>query len=319
MQSIPRALLAMGMVLGFGLAGFAPPAFAEEPTTQPAAGGKILVLPFTTLNKSDYQVWLGRSIQQSLLADLSAAAPQRAISVDSEAPDTTAAIEAGRKAGAAYVVEGNFVTSGQELRLTGQVLDVSSGQAIAGLKATGSIRDVFHLEDQVAGQVRQRLALGPAVTAGNGQYASGEGSMSPLRAPSQPSTDEYYSAVAPQTYAVPENQYYYNSYYYEYPAYGSGYDYGYYGYPWGYPAFGFVAVGGFGHHHDFDHHGVDHRGFIGGERGFGGLRPPIGAGAGSAIITPSRGGGGHFGGSFGGRAGGFSGGAHGGGAAGGHR
>jgi hypothetical protein len=44
-----------------------------------------------------------------------------------------------------------------ELRVTGQVLDVGTGRVIGGFKATGAIRDLFGIEDIVAGQIRQQL------------------------------------------------------------------------------------------------------------------------------------------------------------------
>src|SRR5580765_3577951 len=59
-------------------------AFADEVPTQPASPisrpapgsitirrtGKILILPFAAINPTDPQPWIGKSVQQSLVADL---------------------------------------------------------------------------------------------------------------------------------------------------------------------------------------------------------------------------------------------------------
>jgi TolB-like protein len=132
---------------------------ADKPPVTTAAKGKVLLLPFVGLNKSEQQPWLGKSVQQSLLADLTVVAPGRVIAMDTEAADATAALEAGRKLGARYVVHGSFVTVGQDLRVTGEVLDVNTGNAVTALKVTGAATNVFVLEDDLADQIRRRLAL----------------------------------------------------------------------------------------------------------------------------------------------------------------
>ena len=236
------------------------PAWGAGPTTAPALNnGPILVLPFTALNKSEYQPWLGRAVQQSLLADLTTAAPTRMASADDEARDAATALAAGRKAHAAYVVYGSFATAGQDLRVTGQVLDVATGHPMAGIKATGPVGNVFQLEDQLAVQVRQRLALAP------------EPGYQP-----QPATtpDEAADQLAPPEYGQPNAgpQVYYPQEYgpaypdYGYPDLGYGAYPGYYGYGYGYPWYGGVVINeGFGRRHFHDRDGDDR---LGGHRNF---------------------------------------------------
>ena len=142
-------------------------ALAADPETRPATSSlttssMVLVLPFVALNPPEDQRWLGRSIQQSLVADLTAIAPGQVLSSESAASDNAAAIEAGRKAGARYVVRGNFATAGKDTRITGQVFDVETGKPVTAIKATGPSTNVFWLEDDLAAQIRRRLALNPA-------------------------------------------------------------------------------------------------------------------------------------------------------------
>src|SRR5579859_3935397 len=129
-------------------------------TTQPS-DARIVVLPFSALNPSQEQAWLGRSIQQSVLADLTAAAPGRITSADNEVTDMSAAAAIGRQAGAKFVVHGSFTTlstsAGQILRIMGEVVDASSARPVAGFKATGLYSEIFRLEDQVVSQIRMHM------------------------------------------------------------------------------------------------------------------------------------------------------------------
>jgi len=342
MRNVFRAIVTSLLGLTFIQMGATRAGAQAAPASAPAE--KILVLPFTGLNPSEYQAWLGRSIQQSLVADLTLAAPTRVSSADTEAKDAPSAIDAGRKAGARYVVFGSFATADHDLRLTGQVLDVSTGQSVAPLKATGDVHDVFHLEDQIAAEIRQPLALGPVPGAqepaaiANGPYPAPTTGVTAQPAPS----NEYYS-----TYVNPPGNTYYNNYYYSNP-YPDYYDSGGWCSPWFGLGFGFVSTPFFfDHHHfrdgfrdrdgirfhDFGAVGLRHTPFT---RAFGSF-PTVGSGVfqpGGTQIVPGASGlrisgfggrtgghsfaGSHFGG--GGRMGGFGGGrAAGGSAGGGHR
>ena len=220
------AVLGLGMMLVA-----AGTARAQAPATRPAET-RILVLPFTGLNAAQDQAWLGRSIQQSLLADLTTAAPGRLMSEDAEVKDAAAAVDAGRRAGAAYVVQGSFTTipaeGGTQMRLLGQVIAVDGGRPVTAFKATGLYNDIFRLEDQVANQIRTRLAsagvlgsAGPAVATLTAPPRVEEEVVAP------PPVNLYYQeyGAAPQAYAAGADQAYYNYYYANpYPAYG-GYGY----------------------------------------------------------------------------------------------
>lgn len=245
-------IVCVAILLGLAVA---TPLRAEGPTTAPAADhGKILILPFSPLNKSDAQAWLGQSIQQSLLADLTVVAPARATAGETEAGDADAALDAGRRAGAAYVVFGSFASINQALRVTGQVLDVSAGKPVTGFKATGTAGEVFRLEDQLAAQIRRGLGLGPTTPTTPATQAPGAETQppyGPLSVETPMSADEYYS-----NYANPpvQNQYYYNSYYYQNPYSYPGYDSA-----WEYPWWGFGGVLFFDN--DFGRHGRHFRDF----------------------------------------------------------
>jgi TolB-like protein len=120
---------------------------------------KVLVLPFAPANPADSQLWAGHSLQQSLAADISATGSAQVQSGTTVASDMDAALAAGIAAGAKYVVFGSFASSGSELRVTGQIVDVTRHESVGALKVTGPVQDLFKLEDVIGAQARQTLAF----------------------------------------------------------------------------------------------------------------------------------------------------------------
>ena len=97
-----------------------------------------------------------------MVADLTVAAPDRVISANQSAASLDAAVALGKQNGARYVVAGGFVTVDRELRVTGQVVDVETGKAVAGLKASGDPGQIFHMEDAAWRLAGERTGFGPA-------------------------------------------------------------------------------------------------------------------------------------------------------------
>lgn len=227
MRQVLRTMLGLGFV---SLLSMTSARAADAPDR---ADGRIVILPFTAINPAEPQPWLGKSIQQSLLADLTIVAPSRVLASDLEAKDDAGAADNGRKAGAAYVIVGNFATAGQDLRVTGQVLDVASGRAVTAIKATGSVHEVFLMEDELAAQVRRRLQLNPTPVgdaAGPSQDVPPPSALHVQQEPPDAYTRTYVAPPAPLSQT--EYNYYYSNPYGGYtPYYGSPYYYG--GWGWG--------------------------------------------------------------------------------------
>ena len=222
------------------------------PTTRPSSSSPatILVLPFAPPPSGGYD-WIGRAVQQDLLADLSRDSRARVIAPADLAPaaDAQAALNSARQANATHVVFGQAQAAGSDMRITGQVLDVSSGQSIGTLKATGPVKNLFPLEDALADQVTHSLPQELVAT------------------PQHPGAGSYYSITVPQY-----RSYSYSAYEpYPYPDYYVYRAYPYYYYePYAWPWFEtdvFLFGGRFHHHHfhDWDdfHHGWGGREFLG--------------------------------------------------------
>jgi len=123
------------------------------------AAPTVLLLPFGLLGEGGGGEWIGKAVQQSLLSDLSRnkslqpLAPAQA----ARAVDLEEARKAGKAAGADFVVYGSYQLSETGLRITGQVLDVNSGRFVGGVKATGTVRELFAMEDTIADQAKRIL------------------------------------------------------------------------------------------------------------------------------------------------------------------
>ena len=172
-----------------------------------------------------------------MFTDLICAARAHVQSPQGEPPRRSEA-RAARDANATYAISGDVQEAGSEIRITGQVTDVATGNVLGGFKATGPANQLFSLlEDSVAAQVLRAL---PADL---------------VLAPPQPATTTQGQAAQPQyriynqytTYSPPASSYpssSYNDYstqpdVYDSTPYATIYPY-YYSYPtYDYPAYGF--------------------------------------------------------------------------------
>ncbi|HEY2587146.1 MAG TPA: hypothetical protein VGI81_15470 [Tepidisphaeraceae bacterium] len=161
MRYLMCAIVAAGLLAAWA----GPTALGAAPTTQPGAAGKVVVLPFNAVGPETSQASVGQAIRQGVVSSLMPYAPGRVQPLDERADDDTAAIDAARKAGAAYVVMGDVVTVGPAVRFNGRVLDAESGRLVAPLQATGRSDDLPALQIAVARQLGRAIGLTMPVAA----------------------------------------------------------------------------------------------------------------------------------------------------------
>ncbi len=121
-----------------------------------AAPAKVLLLPFDSVGPAEKQ-WVAKALQQNLLAELSRVNSVEPVVGTKVVDSIEAALKAAADAKADYVIFGSYQAVDADLRMTGQVVDVSKKQAVAGLKSTGTQRDLFGMEDIIANQVKRSL------------------------------------------------------------------------------------------------------------------------------------------------------------------
>ena len=167
-------------------------------------GGSIVVLPFRNITGTSRDDWIAVAIAETLTTDLQGADGveiiDRALVADvmraTDVAATAAAadgivLEVGRRVGARWVVSGGYQRSGDQLRITGRLVDVATGTVVRAAMVDGVIDDLFTLQDRLAAELRLALAAG-----------DGTGATVPA-APVPTTSDLVSAAVEPPTPAPP--------------------------------------------------------------------------------------------------------------------
>jgi TolB-like protein len=150
----------------------------DRTSTRPPAVRRVLIVPFQPIDRSD-DVSLGRGIEATLSAELARLRGCETVAYEQEVGHlgVRQAQEIGEAADADFAVFGSYQRSGEQVRATGYVVSVESGEVIGSLKATSPDDDLFVLQDTIAAQVRHALP--------------------------QPSTETVPTPVSPITYSGP--------------------------------------------------------------------------------------------------------------------
>src|SRR5688500_14247144 len=162
-----KQLVAVAVLGGSSsLAAIAAPSTPTAPATRPTRQvpedrrPRVLVLPFTELSDEPRREWVGKAMQQSLVAELTRSGMVSVVTPPADAApanDAAAAARLARDQRAPLAITGSYQLIGEELRVTGQMIEAINGEHIAAIKATGSLRDLFGIEDIIGGQVRRDL------------------------------------------------------------------------------------------------------------------------------------------------------------------
>ena len=209
--------------------GIATTVTAVEPSMRPAAGrivvdGRpaVLVFPFAPVGDAAARR-AGEAIREGVAAGLGrdgavhiveapAAVPTRPADVAAgQQAATDALLGAARDAGADVAVWGTYEVAGDEIRITGRVVDVRRGDLLGTLKASGPLREVFRVEDGIADQAR-RLVRGPGADPVRGG--------GPVVVRPAPAAAPYPPSYVPSTYVTGPRFYPYD------PSFDPSYTYG---------------------------------------------------------------------------------------------
>jgi serine/threonine-protein kinase len=130
---------------------------SEPVKNEPARA--IAIMPFRDLSGGDGQVF-SDGISEMISARISQARGVRVIApFESSIPANADPRDVARRRGATMVLKGSVQRVGDHLRVSYQVIDVASGNRVAGDMVTAPSADIFTLEDLVADGVLQSLNL----------------------------------------------------------------------------------------------------------------------------------------------------------------
>ncbi|MBO9649424.1 MAG: winged helix-turn-helix domain-containing protein [Variovorax sp.] len=121
----------------------------------------ITVLPFHNLSGDPDQEYFADGVVEDIIAALSRVRWLFVIARNSSFTykgRTVAVKEVGRELGVRYVLEGSVRKTGNKVRITGQLIDATTGTHLWAERFEGTLDDIFELQDQVAESVVGAIA-----------------------------------------------------------------------------------------------------------------------------------------------------------------
>jgi len=121
----------------------------------------ITVLPFDNLSGDPEQDYFADGVVEDIIAALSrirwlfVIARNSSFTYKGRAVDVK---EVGRELGVRYVLEGSVRKSGSKVRITGQLIDATTGAHLWAERFEGTLDDIFELQDQIAESVVGAIA-----------------------------------------------------------------------------------------------------------------------------------------------------------------
>jgi len=137
------------------------PAPQEAPALALPDKPSITVLPFHNLSGDQEQDYFADGVVEDIIGALSRIRWLFVIARNSSFTykgRTVDVREVGRELGVRYVLEGSVRRSGNRIRITGQLIDATSGAHIWAERFEGQVADIFELQDEIAESVVGAIA-----------------------------------------------------------------------------------------------------------------------------------------------------------------
>jgi adenylate cyclase len=182
-----------------------PTTAAESPKRPSSAGGhlplpdkpSIAVLPFQNMSGDPEQEYFADGVVEDIITALSRFKSLFVIARNSSFTYKGNAVEikqVGRELGVRYVLEGSIRKLAGKVRITGQLIDASTGAHIWADRFDGELNDIFALQDEIAEKVA-------ALIEPNIKRAEIESAQ---RRPDNLSAYDFYLRALPRYYAMTE-------------------------------------------------------------------------------------------------------------------
>jgi TolB-like protein/class 3 adenylate cyclase/Flp pilus assembly protein TadD len=139
----------------------ASPSNAMREPLQPPKKPSIAVLPFDNLSGDRDQEYFADGIVEEIITALSRFRGLFVIAINSSFAYKGRAVdlkEVGRELGVRYILEGSVRKAGNRVRITGQLIDASTGVHLWADRFDGALEDIFDLQDQVTASVVGAIA-----------------------------------------------------------------------------------------------------------------------------------------------------------------
>ena len=135
-----------------------------------SASGKIrlVVLPFANLSGDSRQDYFSAGLTDELITQLGRINPERLGVIAAETSRLSASkpiAELGRTLDVQYAMEGSVRRGGDEVRINVQLIKVSDQTHVWANSYTGDVRDILHVQDEVAAAVASQIRVTLPVSA----------------------------------------------------------------------------------------------------------------------------------------------------------
>ena len=137
---------------------------STAPAPAVATGGRrsIVVLPFANLSPDADNAYFSDGLTEELIADLAKVNALQVISRTSsmQLKGTNKSVGTiGQELGVRYVLEGSVRKAGNSLRITAQLIDVATDAPIWSDKYSGTMDDVFEVQERVSREIVNALGV----------------------------------------------------------------------------------------------------------------------------------------------------------------
>jgi TolB-like protein/class 3 adenylate cyclase len=139
----------------------AAPAVTKSGVVTSFSRPSIAVLPFVNMSGDPEQEYFADGIVEEIITALSHLRWLAVIARNSSFTYKGRNVDVkqvGRELGVRYVLEGSVRKSGNRLRITGQLIDASTGTHLWADRFDGEIKDIFELQDQITASVVSTIA-----------------------------------------------------------------------------------------------------------------------------------------------------------------
>ena len=133
---------------------------APEPAAAPKHG--IVVLPFANLSPDPDNAYFADGLMEEVIADLSQVRALTVISRTSSVKLKSTDWDLrriGRELSVRYALEGSVRRAGSTLRITAQLIDIETDAHLWGEKYSGTVDDVFDLQERLSRQIVEALRI----------------------------------------------------------------------------------------------------------------------------------------------------------------
>jgi serine/threonine-protein kinase len=137
-------------------------AFNSQVAIKPANQNSIVVLPFVNQSPDPDNEFFSDGLTEEIISDLAAIKSLQVISRTSamQLKGTTKDVRTiGHELGVRYILEGSVRKAGNSLRITAQLIDAASDSQLWSAKYSGTMDDVFELQERVAREIVKALGI----------------------------------------------------------------------------------------------------------------------------------------------------------------